>query len=220
MNLRDQDATALDRFVQANTTDERLTLLYATLLVAGSDVRKVKIAEHITVSADMKWPKMTLTKLFKGRAPPPRPTRAEIEEQAERDAQNHAADAEEDDVPDDGAVEIPSEEEYPLIKMYAQAYLLNPSTVAFRGLNDAEHILAAMREYHPSTVPSIDDLIAVKAVIAEIGKQLMYWRNIIKTKILHSLQRDSSTRNIAELTNAIISNSKIIQPALQLYLHE
>ncbi|KAJ7208496.1 hypothetical protein GGX14DRAFT_395652 [Mycena pura] len=55
-----------------------------------------------------KWPKMTLTKLFKGRAPPPRPTRAEIEEQAERDAQNHAADAEEDD----GAVGIPSEDEY------------------------------------------------------------------------------------------------------------
>ncbi|KAJ7203496.1 hypothetical protein GGX14DRAFT_651444 [Mycena pura] len=54
---------------------------------------------------------MTLTKLFKGRAPPPRPTRAEIEEQAERDAQNHAADAEEDDVPDDGTVEIPSEDE-------------------------------------------------------------------------------------------------------------
>ncbi|KAJ7192209.1 hypothetical protein GGX14DRAFT_406608 [Mycena pura] len=45
-----------------------------------------------------KWPKMTLTKLFKGRAPPSRPTRAEIEEQAERDAQNHAADAEEDEL--------------------------------------------------------------------------------------------------------------------------
>ncbi|KAJ7190621.1 hypothetical protein GGX14DRAFT_579700 [Mycena pura] len=54
---------------------------------------------------------MTLTKLFKGRAPPSRPTRAEIEEQAERDAQNHASDAEEDDVPDDGAVEIPSEDD-------------------------------------------------------------------------------------------------------------
>ncbi|KAJ7215833.1 hypothetical protein GGX14DRAFT_606748 [Mycena pura] len=59
-----------------------------------------------------RWPKMTLTKLFKGRAPSPRPTRAEIEEQAERDAQNHAADAEEEDDPDDGAVEIPSEDEY------------------------------------------------------------------------------------------------------------
>ncbi|KAJ7194227.1 hypothetical protein GGX14DRAFT_576547 [Mycena pura] len=59
-----------------------------------------------------KWPQMTLVKLFKGREPPPRPTRAEIEAQAERDAQNTAADAEEDNIPDDGAVEIPSEDEY------------------------------------------------------------------------------------------------------------
>ncbi|KAJ7229916.1 hypothetical protein GGX14DRAFT_553420 [Mycena pura] len=59
-----------------------------------------------------KWPQMTLVKLFKGREPPPCPTRAEIEAQAERDAQNTAADAEEDNIPDDGAVEIPSEDEY------------------------------------------------------------------------------------------------------------
>ncbi|KAF8134104.1 ribonuclease H-like domain-containing protein [Mycena galopus ATCC 62051] len=59
-----------------------------------------------------KWPQMKLVKLFKGRAPPPRPTRAEIEAQAERDAQNTAADAEEDEIPDDGAVEIDSEDEY------------------------------------------------------------------------------------------------------------
>ncbi|KAJ7826086.1 hypothetical protein B0H14DRAFT_3467870 [Mycena olivaceomarginata] len=59
-----------------------------------------------------KWPQMTLAKLFKGRAPPPLPTRAEIEAQAERDAQNTAAGTEEDEIPDDGAVEIPSEDEY------------------------------------------------------------------------------------------------------------
>ncbi|KAJ7195384.1 hypothetical protein GGX14DRAFT_377173 [Mycena pura] len=60
-----------------------------------------------------KWPKMTLAKLFKGRAaPPPRPTRAEIEEQAERDAADDAADAEEDNIPDDGGIEIASDEEY------------------------------------------------------------------------------------------------------------
>ncbi|KAF8136084.1 hypothetical protein K438DRAFT_1947222 [Mycena galopus ATCC 62051] len=57
-----------------------------------------------------KWPQMKLVKLFKGRAPPPCPPFAEIEAQAERDAQNTAADAEEDEISDDGAVEIDSEE--------------------------------------------------------------------------------------------------------------
>jgi hypothetical protein len=59
-----------------------------------------------------KWPKMTLARLFKGRPPPPRPTQAEIDAEVEADAREAIADAEEDDVLDDGAIEIDDDEEY------------------------------------------------------------------------------------------------------------
>ncbi|KAJ7605659.1 ribonuclease H-like domain-containing protein [Roridomyces roridus] len=58
------------------------------------------------------WPKYTLQTLFKGREPPKRPTREEIAAEDERSTLNAAADAEEDGIPDDGGIEIGSDEEY------------------------------------------------------------------------------------------------------------
>ncbi|KAJ7644956.1 hypothetical protein FB45DRAFT_1116939, partial [Roridomyces roridus] len=55
-----------------------------------------------------KWPKYTLQALFKGREPPARPTREEIAAEDEREARNAAADALEDGIPDDSAIEMTS----------------------------------------------------------------------------------------------------------------
>ncbi|KAJ7210751.1 hypothetical protein GGX14DRAFT_394384 [Mycena pura] len=75
-------------------------LTCSTLNLGGA----TKYREHRPATSRIKkWP-MTL---FTGRVAPPCPTRAVIEEQAERDAQNHAVDAEKlQEVPDHGAVDI------------------------------------------------------------------------------------------------------------------
>ncbi|KAJ6461208.1 hypothetical protein DFH09DRAFT_822518, partial [Mycena vulgaris] len=106
------------------------------------------------------------------------------------------------------------------LKAYAIAFLLGHKTVAIRGLNVSGHIMNAMRELHILELPNAKDVAHTDIVLKAIGGKLTYFRNVIKTKVKASLKNQAATRNIAELTHAIISNLKCgIQPTLQLYMH-
>ncbi|KAJ7198299.1 hypothetical protein GGX14DRAFT_573537 [Mycena pura] len=104
------------------------------------------------------------------------------------------------------------------IKLYAIAFLLCHRTVAFRGSNAASHILNAMREESVKGLPNEKDVGHNNIVLRALRDKLTYFRNILKSKIKQSLKNGSSTRNIASLTNAIISKLDGIEPTLQLYM--
>ncbi|KAJ7246687.1 hypothetical protein C8J57DRAFT_1523393 [Mycena rebaudengoi] len=85
------------------------------------------------------------------------------------------------------------------IHTYTQAFILSPTTTAYRGLNTAEHIVSAMRECGIKDLPPDEDTAANELVLTETCNKATYFRNILKTKLKASTAKKSDTRNIAEL---------------------
>ncbi|KAJ7259292.1 hypothetical protein C8J57DRAFT_1515365 [Mycena rebaudengoi] len=85
------------------------------------------------------------------------------------------------------------------IHSYTQAFILSPTTTAYRGLNTAEHIVSAMRECGIKDLPPDEDTAANELVLTETRNKATYFRNILKTKLKASTAKKSDTRNIAEL---------------------
>ncbi|KAF8070146.1 hypothetical protein FPV67DRAFT_1623661 [Lyophyllum atratum] len=94
------------------------------------------------------------------------------------------------------------------IRSYTQAHLLSPTTTSYRG-NGPEHILKAMRELNVRDLPPEKEVTHVKAILAVIKTTLTSFRNVVKDKIKASLEPDSPTRNIADLTHAIVNNTPV-----------
>ncbi|KIJ92375.1 hypothetical protein K443DRAFT_13657 [Laccaria amethystina LaAM-08-1] len=100
--------------------------------------------------------------------------------------------------------------------IYSQAFILSPTTVAYRG-DAPKHIMAAMRSLNIGDMPPDKEVVRLDMLHKLIVKFLTDCCNTLKEKIKNSLAVDSSTRNIADLTHAVISNT-LIQPTLQHYM--
>lgn len=101
-------------------------------------------------------------------------------------------------------------------RIYSRAFILSPTTVAYRG-DAPKHIMAAMRSLNVGDMPPDKEVARLDLLRKLIVKFLTDCHNALKEKIKNSLAVDSPMRNIADLTHAVISNTPI-QPTLQHYM--
>ncbi|PPQ96976.1 hypothetical protein CVT26_006432 [Gymnopilus dilepis] len=109
--------------------------------------------------------------------------------------------------------ELKRDEEYKIpddlkanIKNYSRAALLSPTITSYRG-NIADTVIDAMGELNVHNLPDQSDSARVKKVLSEIGRVLTIYRSAMKNKLKASLELDSSTKNIADLTHALIGDT-------------
>ncbi|PPQ75334.1 hypothetical protein CVT26_015187 [Gymnopilus dilepis] len=102
------------------------------------------------------------------------------------------------------------------IKNYSRAAPLSPTITSYRG-NIADTVIDAMGELNVHNLPDQSDSARVKKVLSEIGRVLTIYRSAMKNKLKASLEVDSSTKNIADLTHALIGDTPV-QPTLDHYI--
>ncbi|KAK7012708.1 hypothetical protein R3P38DRAFT_2549979 [Favolaschia claudopus] len=88
---------------------------------------------------------------------------------------------------------------------------------AYRGLGASAHVMNAMRESNVPELPSEDQTVECEEVLSKISSKATQFRNVFKTNITCSLVSGSELRNIAALTNKILSGTSI-KATLEFYV--
>ncbi|KAJ7447094.1 hypothetical protein B0H11DRAFT_2290266 [Mycena galericulata] len=102
------------------------------------------------------------------------------------------------------------------IGSYVKAFVFSPTTTSYRDLNVSEHISKVIRQYKVKGLPEEDDTVAVDLVLAKIRDKGTHDRNVYKTKVKESMEKDSAIENIAALSHNLIKSTNV-KPTLQLY---
>ncbi|KAJ7477105.1 hypothetical protein B0H11DRAFT_2234583 [Mycena galericulata] len=82
------------------------------------------------------------------------------------------------------------------ISSYVKAFVFSPTTTSYRDLN-----------CKVKGLPEEDDTVAVDLVLAKIRDKGTHYRNVYKTKVKESMEKDSAIENIAALSHNLIKST-------------
>ncbi|KAH6905395.1 hypothetical protein BKA70DRAFT_1292980 [Coprinopsis sp. MPI-PUGE-AT-0042] len=103
------------------------------------------------------------------------------------------------------------------IVQYTRAFLLSSQVSFYRGQGMDTATVGLMRDLKVNGLPPSQQPSQIQVITSAVNSEFTYFRSTMKSKIIASLEPNSQTGNIANLTANLLSTTTI-RPTLQLYL--